>query len=104
MIKIEAIFQCLRRHEEYVFITNNSIVPGSISKCLYCFFEGKENKWYISWTKSNIHDLLKCEKANINKRITYKDVPKDLLDIVQQRVNEANSKDEVALLKIKEGI
>ena len=89
MIKIVAIFKD-KKSPQYACITNQFVVPGVVAKCLFCFFDEKSNKWHLSWNRSNIAQLKQNNQAKTNMKVTVKDLPEQLNELIQQTVDKAN--------------
>lgn len=100
MLKIEAIFKD-KNQDELAFVTNQFVVPGTIAKVLFAFFDEKEKKWQMSWTKCQVQQLVKNEMHNLNERVGIKQVDKDLLDMVQKEVDRANNVEDQSLKMLK---
>jgi hypothetical protein len=103
MIKIEAIFRDARNKNQIAFLTNEFVIPGIYCKCLFAFYEEKENKWFLSWTKSNVHQLMKNEQAKASLRIKFNELPEELKILIQQEVDKANQVEEKSIEQLKKG-
>jgi hypothetical protein len=100
VIKIEAIFQDARNKKEFALLTNSWTVQGVWCKCLYIFYSEDDKKWLLSWTVSNIHQLIANEKAGANKKVKIKELPIEAQELIQNTINTINKSDKKTIKQI----
>ncbi len=100
MIKIEAIFKDNKTKDQYALLTNSWTVQGVWCKCLYIFYSEDDKQWLLSWTVSNIHQLIANEKAGANKKVKIKELPIEAQTIIQSAIDTINKSDKKTIKQI----
>lgn len=94
MIKVEAIYKDLvkREYQDYVFVTNQVISPGSVYTALHARLNDN-GSMQIAWNKCLVNQLATNARAGAAQKVLRtNEIPKELMKLIQEEIDNANNK------------
>lgn len=83
MIKIVGVFK-VKLKDRFIFLTDLRENNKQVARCYFAFKE--KDEWKISWTISNLNQLKKNIDNGLVVMARNEDIPKELLDFIEQRI------------------